>query len=67
MYLFVTLFHSAFQNDQATLGLAGKDYFLKNDSQIVQDEYYKLMVKTAALLGAEREYAQTEMQKVLKF
>jgi hypothetical protein len=25
------------------------------------------MVKTAALLGEEREYAQTEMQKVLKF
>lgn len=53
--------------DQASLGMPDRSYLLKglNDSAVAG--YYKLMVESAVMLGADREYAAREMLEALAF
>lgn len=49
------------QLDQASLGMPDRSYLLRglNDSAVAG--YYKLMVESAVMLGAERTRAEKEM------
>lgn len=55
------------QLDQASLGMPDRSYLLRglNDSAVAG--YYKLMVESAVMLGANRERAEVEMLDALKF
>lgn len=50
-----------------SFGLPSREYFLKSSSQKDKDAYFKLMVEIAVLLGAKRDYAEQELDKVLVF
>jgi len=52
--------------DQASLGLA-QAYLVRGLKEKVVAAYYKYMVNTAVLLGADRSSAETEMMEVLEF
>lgn len=54
------------QLDQTSLGLPSRDYFLNEDSAKERKAYLRLMIEIAVLLGAEREYAEQEMEDVLR-
>lgn len=49
------------QLDQASLGMPDRSYLLRglNDSAVAG--YYKLMVESAVMLGADRSRAEKEM------
>lgn len=53
--------------DQATLGMPDRSYLLKglNDSAVAG--YYKLMVESAVMLGADRRRAELDMLEALAF
>jgi len=53
--------------DQASLGMPDRSYLLRglNDSAVAG--YYKLMVESSVMLGAERERAEREMLDALYF
>ena len=55
------------QLDQASLGMPDRSYLLRglNDSAVAG--YYKLMVESAVILGADKTTAEKEMMETLKF
>jgi predicted metalloendopeptidase len=55
------------QLDQASLGMPDRSYLLRglNDSAVAG--YYKLMVESAIILGANRTTAEEQMLEALKF
>jgi predicted metalloendopeptidase len=55
------------QLDQASLGMPDRSYLLRglNDSAVAG--YYKLMVESAIILGANRSTAEEEMLETLNF
>ncbi len=55
------------QLDQASLGMPDRSYLLRglNDSAVAG--YYKLMVESAVILGANRTTAEEDMLETLKF
>ncbi|GAB6022947.1 Neprilysin-4 [Chamberlinius hualienensis] len=54
------------QLDQPELGLPGRDYYIQEDTKVV-DAYYKFMLETALLLGADPETAGEDTTEILKF
>ena len=52
--------------DQASLGLS-REYLIKGFEDKDVQHYYKFMVDTAVLLGAEREFAKSELKESLLF
>jgi len=60
LYFFVQL-------DQASLGMPDRSYLLKGLNDSAVKGYYKLMVESAVMLGANRSVAEEEMLEALNF
>uniref|UniRef100_T1JUD6 Peptidase M13 N-terminal domain-containing protein n=1 Tax=Tetranychus urticae TaxID=32264 RepID=T1JUD6_TETUR len=53
--------------DQATLGMPDRSYLLRGLNDSAVQGYYKLMVESAVMLGADRQKAEKDMLEALAF
>ena len=58
---------SEFQLDQSQLGLPSRDYYLQSSNVDDLDAYRTYIIELAVLLGADRDYARKEADKIVDF